>query len=730
MSAATLTYRGRLPGVAVDPALPAVDQPVRLDVAGFVGFAERGPIDTPTVVEDPAQYAAVFGGDLALAQDDGTPVWAQLPSTVRAFFDNGGRRCYVVRVAGGATSGRWVVPGLQLWRPGTTVTPEVVVEAAWPGAWSQGLAVATTLLGTQLARPGAYQPTADGAYGVLPVARRALVDVQSGDLLRIELEAGGGLFARAQAIEAVDPTDPSGGRVLVSTELPFGSDGRPSITPMGTTALPVSSARLLRLELSIARGRDGRAPEAERWSDLAFGRPDSGTAARPCWTDVLQTGLAPDLSRSRLLREVASTTGLMADHLVVPADTQAGAIQQDGTDGLDVFPIVAFTDDRLVGASVFSVLPEADQLTSLAHDPQPEDRLRGVHALLTIDEVALVAIPDATHRGWTRPPPPEKDPVPAAPPVIPPAPDWADFHCCEVTPPGSGTTGADLAPPEPTELDGLPPLDPIASYDNDALVATQVALVTMCAARADQLAILSVPRHYDVAATLAWRERLHGDGQLTQTTGTATPALGYAGLWHPWVSVPAGTSDAVAVLRDVPPDGIAAGCIAARELDRGPWLAPAGTPLRGLLRTVPELTRAEQVSLFNAHANLVTHPPGSFTLLSAHTLTDDRALLQVSVRRLLIWIRKTALRLGQRYVFEVDNDQFRQLVQLRFDRLLRRLVDLGALAAYRVVVSPTPADLDNGLLVVQLQVAPTSPVEFITVTLTRTGEGLLDVLEV
>jgi uncharacterized protein len=31
--------------------------------------------------------------------------------------------------------------------------------------------------------------------------------------------------------------------------------------------------------------------------------------------------------------------------------------------------------------------------------------------------------------------------------------------------------------------------------------------------------------------------------------------------------------------------------------------------------------------------------------------------------------------------------------------------------------------------VVQLQVAPTSPVEFITVTLVRSGEGLLDALE-
>ena len=58
-------------------------------------------MDTPVAVDDVHQYAAVFGGDLPLAVDErGVPVYAALPAAVRAFFDNGGRRCYVVRVAG------------------------------------------------------------------------------------------------------------------------------------------------------------------------------------------------------------------------------------------------------------------------------------------------------------------------------------------------------------------------------------------------------------------------------------------------------------------------------------------------------------------------------------------------------------------------------------------------------------------------------------------------------
>ena len=95
-----LTFGGRLPGVDCQPALPPEEERLRMDVAAFVGFAERGPCDLPVVVEDINQFRAVFGADVLLATDQGVPVYAHLPGAVAAFFDNGGRRCYVVRVTG------------------------------------------------------------------------------------------------------------------------------------------------------------------------------------------------------------------------------------------------------------------------------------------------------------------------------------------------------------------------------------------------------------------------------------------------------------------------------------------------------------------------------------------------------------------------------------------------------------------------------------------------------
>ena len=89
--------RDLAPGVyaqVVDASDPGVTA-VRTDVAAFVGLAERGPLDTPTAVESWVQYRSVFGGALR---------GAFLPYAVNAFFENGGRRCVVVRVAAPAVA--------------------------------------------------------------------------------------------------------------------------------------------------------------------------------------------------------------------------------------------------------------------------------------------------------------------------------------------------------------------------------------------------------------------------------------------------------------------------------------------------------------------------------------------------------------------------------------------------------------------------------------------------
>src|SRR5579884_2016361 len=63
---------------------------VRMDIAGLVGCAAKGPLDTVVPVTSWEQFQATFGTFLP---------GPFLAYTVKAFFENGGRECRIVRVA-------------------------------------------------------------------------------------------------------------------------------------------------------------------------------------------------------------------------------------------------------------------------------------------------------------------------------------------------------------------------------------------------------------------------------------------------------------------------------------------------------------------------------------------------------------------------------------------------------------------------------------------------------
>src|SRR5438105_2265319 len=105
-----------LPGIRFEvQAPPSGDVLPRMDIPAFAGFAASGPIDQPVAVEDVAQFEMIFGAALPLAREAGsnTPLEAYLAPAVRAFFRNGGRRCWIVRLARGAQANRFRIPGLQ-----------------------------------------------------------------------------------------------------------------------------------------------------------------------------------------------------------------------------------------------------------------------------------------------------------------------------------------------------------------------------------------------------------------------------------------------------------------------------------------------------------------------------------------------------------------------------------------------------------------------------------------
>lgn len=117
-----------------------------MDVAGFVGFAAAGPLNVPVAVEDSASFAEVFGGDAPLAWDAvrGEQTIAQLAPAARAFFRNGGRRAWIVRVAGaGAQRALLPVPDLVANHDGRLTAATLPARCA--GSWGDALRVETAL---------------------------------------------------------------------------------------------------------------------------------------------------------------------------------------------------------------------------------------------------------------------------------------------------------------------------------------------------------------------------------------------------------------------------------------------------------------------------------------------------------------------------------------------------------------------------------------------------------
>ncbi|HID49837.1 MAG TPA: hypothetical protein EYP40_09565, partial [Chromatiales bacterium] len=78
--------------------------------------------------------------------------------------------------------------------------------------------------------------------------------------------------------------------------------------------------------------------------------------------------------------------------------------------GLARFDSALFIDQALNWADTGSLLAQAEQRAYLGNAPRA---LRGIHSLFAIDEITLIAVPDAIHRRWTRMPPPVKPPLAA-----------------------------------------------------------------------------------------------------------------------------------------------------------------------------------------------------------------------------------------------------------------------------------------------------------------------------
>ena len=721
----------------------------RMDVCAFAGIAPRGPARVPVTFGPGGQTAARVLPDHPRSRSVAVPVasWSaylrlfggfegpgRLPYAVASFFDNGGRRAWIVRIVhdyGDATADRAGVAAGTL--PGLTPAggTAVVLTARDEGSWGNRL-------------------TARLAFSVRPIEVLQTRTV-SLDLPRV-LDLPAGALLRL--------TLPSGARVLRFVTLVFerGHRDRPEYVKEavldGATAEPAEAVEVVSASLAIDDG-DGReeihgnlglAPDHPRWMAAVL-----CDESRLVWPDVtwIERPLVP--ASAALLPPPRSLT------FAGGQDRWADVVSED------------FFDPAWVGGGDDDERPTA-----------------GVHAIADVREIAMLAAPDLYSPG----PLVEAESVfapPSRPPYFVPCEtvDTSDADPVRLlriepragglgggtaavlrgegfvaaglevrfggalagavtlvgpteirctTPPRSNAGEVDVrvvcaagqavvargflyVPGLPSELPGLA-LDPRIPGDLARIVALQRRLVDLAEETRAFAVLLDVPPRIRPRQALAWRAQLSSM---------------WAAAYHPWLRV-ARLDDGRDALVRVNPSAVAAGIIARQEIAFGVQHGPANVLAVHAVDVDERVPPARHDELHQAAINVFLRERDGILLTAGRTLSRDPLWRQLSVRRLVTMIERALDRQMQWTVFEPNGRRLRGQVSDLLRTFLRDLWRANAFTgttedeAFFVrcddALNP-PQVADQGRLVVEVGVAPAEPLEFIVLRLTRDGNRLL-----
>lgn len=373
------------PGVYRRPQ-PAEQQDVRLvrtDVAGFVGFAERGPLPSPGTTEvDPKtlavrltswkQFVTTFGGFIP---------YGYLAYAVRGFFENGGTTCYVARVAATHHSNAQQRPRLASFTlPGDRVPIDVAQLTSDVGKGQTDL----VLDNTRELRDGDL--VAIEGKGVIEfanvVARLGNTTVRLGQKTRADHYKGEKFWTYSPAL-----------LVTASSDGNWGNRIKLAVSPL----TPGPTAQEFSLRVRVVPGPDTTQPkEEEFYKRLSLVQDDPNYAP-----NVINA--ASQLIRVHDLRLGQSSIGLLVgegigDRLHDGPVRYGSLLLSGGRDGLRGIQPQDFTGGL------------AD--------------VRGLRLLEEIDEIAILCAPDAVFEGpriLPKRPMPQTDPC--KPPPEPAEPD-------------------------------------------------------------------------------------------------------------------------------------------------------------------------------------------------------------------------------------------------------------------------------------------------------------------
>ncbi len=281
--------------------------------------------------------------------------------------------------------------------------------------------------------------------------------------------------------------------------------------------------------------------------------------------------------------------------------------------------------------------------------------------------------------------------------------------------------GADAAATNADFADGLTELEKVAepamvicpdsvTFADPLLQADLVGKVVAHCEEQRRFAIVDAPDLHVDTELLTWRN--------TNLSST------YAGLFAPHLRIVTIDPDAIDRFTTVPPSGFVAGVMARTDRERGVHKAPGNERVTGIVGLSETFTQRHQDLLNPASVNLIRAFPGRGTRVwGARNATDDGTWRYVNVRRLFNMIETSVDRSTQWVVFEPNTATTWIRIKVSVENFLNQQWRAGALAgtkpeeAYRVRVglgeTMTEADIDAGLVITEVAIAPAKPAEFV-----------------
>lgn len=655
------------PGVYIEEFAPGAPiQGVGTNTAAFIGVAARGPLNEPTKLTAWEGFTGVFGAQPV----QGSYLWY----AVRAYFQNGGQVCYVVRASNGSYQ-RMTLNDRAGAAPGR---PIINLRARQPGALGITAAVADAPL---LANVVVYRP-----LGALAAAAAA------GDM-EVVLDAAGAITA-AQVANRFKPGD--------EVSFSVGNDRRVISSINGATVrftLPLSQALAAAATMRLANSAAGartlrlRPPGA---GPLPAGQLVAGTLltvnqGANSDTQVVDSVIAEVLTEGAQggLAPVSYRVTLRSG-LAIQLDMNPGGAAVTATSG-----------EVNLTVTLGAVVNVYDRLSIDATHP------RSLVGIVNGDPGGLL------HASLIEPPPPNSvaNSIPRVGAAIQ-----------VLAEPGTNENLAALGSADFTRaIDALRAIDDVnfiavpdrPTAPGQLMSAVQQALISHCELLADRFAVLDsdpgVP--------------LFGANSLEQQRRGLDSTRGYAALYAPWLRVvPVNSGPPILV----PPSGHVCGIFARSDATRGVHKAPANEIVNGALGVATRISLIEQGQLNMMGVNIVQvfQDGGRPVLWGARTTATDTNWQYVNIRRLFLYLEES-IQEGIRWaVFEPNNPALWQ-------KLKRTLTDFLAVAWRDGALFGTKAEeafyvrIDEqlnpfseqqlGRLHIEIGVRPSYPAEFIVV---------------